>query len=52
VGEIFSRQIWPDFTTVRFSLFADRDKRPSDPLSLVVLEGGRHETYQSFCVCA
>jgi hypothetical protein len=49
---LFSANIRLDFTTARFSLFADRDKRPSDPLSLVVIEGGRHETYQSFSVRA
>jgi hypothetical protein len=27
-------------TAARFSLFADPDKRPSDPLSPAVIEGG------------
>ena len=48
--KIVLQQIRPHFTAARFSLFADCDKRPSDPLSPVVLEGGRYEIPQSFCV--
>ena len=38
--KIVLRQIRPHFTAARFSLFADCDKRPSDPLSPQLLEGG------------
>jgi hypothetical protein len=48
--KIVLQQIRRYFTTARFSLFADCDKRPSDPLSTVVLEGGCDEIHQSFCV--
>jgi hypothetical protein len=48
--KIVLQQIRPHFTAARFSLFADCDKRPSDPLSPVVLEGGRYEIHQGSCV--
>lgn len=44
--EVFSSKLSP---AARFSLFADSDKRPSDPLPPALLEGGSYEIYQNVC---